>query len=172
VTRIAFRQVDFAGDLALIHGWMQQPHVVPWWNLAGEIPVVREYLRARVRLAHRDCWIVSEDRAPFAYVETYVVADDALGSSYDAQPGDRGFQMLVGPPEMLGSGAAQRLLRHLVTFLLGQYGITRIVCEPDVRNTRMLALCRSLGGEQLATLDLDGRRAALIAWTSEEQVAA
>ena len=82
--------------------------------------------------------------------------DDPIAAYYDAQPGDRGFHLLIGPPELLGSGVAQALVRHLVTMLLGQYGIDRIVCEPDARNARMLTLCRALGGEELATLELPG----------------
>jgi RimJ/RimL family protein N-acetyltransferase len=172
VTQIAFRPLDVGADVDLVHGWMQEPHVAPWWELAGPLQGVRDYLRRQTRLAHLDCWIASEEGRPFAYVETYVVADDPLARHYDARPGDRGFHLLVGPPELLGSGAAQRLVRHLVSFLLGQFGIDRIVCEPDVRNVRMLAFCRSLGGEQLATLDIDGRRAALICWTQASRVAA
>lgn len=172
MTQVAFRPLDVEADLALVHGWMQESHVAPWWELAGPVERVREYLRGRTALAHVDCWIASEDGRPFVYVETYVVADDPLGAQFDADPGDRGFHLLVGPPELLGSGAAQRLVRHLVTFLLGQVGATRVLCEPDVRNSRMLAFCRTLGGERLATLDVEGRRVALIAWTEQRQVAA
>ena len=39
-----------------------------------------------------------------------------------------------------------------------------MVCEPDVRNTRMLAFCRALGGEVRATLELPDKRAALVVW--------
>jgi acetyl CoA:N6-hydroxylysine acetyl transferase len=172
VTQIAFRPVDVVADLALVHGWMQEPHVAPWWELAGPDELVRDYLRRQAALAHLDCWIVSEDARPVAYVETYQVSDDPLARHYDAQPGDCGFHLLVGPPELLGTGLAQRLVRHLVSFLLGRSGITRIVCEPDVRNARMLAFCRSLGGEQLAEFDIDGRRVTLIAWCRPDQVAA
>jgi acetyl CoA:N6-hydroxylysine acetyl transferase len=170
---IAFRQLDLAADLALVHGWMQQPHVVAWWELAGEVDVVREYLLAQAALPHLDQWIVTDDeRHPFAYLETYRVPDDPLGRLYDAQPGDRGFHLLVGPPERLGSGLAQALVSQLVTRLLDQYGITRIVCEPDARNTRMLALCRALGGEEIARLALPDRTRVLLGWTRAPRMAA
>jgi acetyl CoA:N6-hydroxylysine acetyl transferase len=172
VTQIALRPLDVETDLELVHGWMQQPHVAPWWELAGPVEHVRAYLCGRAALTHVECWIAGEDGRPFGYVETYVVADDPLGACIDAGPGDRGFHLLVGPPELLGSGAAQRLAHHLVTFLLGQAGTTRVLCEPDARNARMLAFCRALGGQQLATLDVEGRRVALIAWSEQRQVAA
>ena len=101
---------------------MQEPHVAPWWELAGPLEGVRAYLRAQVALAHLDCWIASEDGRPFAYVETYVAGADPLAAHYAALPGDRGFHLLVGPPQLLGSGAARRLLRHLLAQLLAEPG--------------------------------------------------
>jgi acetyl CoA:N6-hydroxylysine acetyl transferase len=173
VIAVAFRTFDMRRDLELVHGWMQQPHVVPWWELEGPVAVVRGYLARQAALAHLDQWIVTDDeRNAFAYVETYRVPDDPLAAYYDARPGDRGFHLLVGPPELLGSGLAQALVRHLVIRLLGQFGIERIVCEPDARNTRMLTLCRTLGGEELATLELPDRRRVLIGWSDTSQVAA
>jgi acetyl CoA:N6-hydroxylysine acetyl transferase len=173
VTAIAFRPLDVEADVELVHGWMQQPHVVPWWEIEGPVAIVREFLLKQAALAHLKQWIVTGDEgAPFAYVETYRVPDDPLAEQYDARPGDRGFHLLVGPPELLGSGLAQALVRHLVTGLLGEPGSERVVCEPDARNTRMLALCRALGGEELATLDLPDRRRVLIGWTRRPRVAA
>ena len=172
MTPIALRPLDLASDVELVHGWMQEPHVAPWWELAGPLEHVQSYLRARAALTHLECWIASEGGRPFAYVETYEAIADPLGAHYAALPGDRGFHLLVGPPELLGGGAARRLVRHLLSSLLAQPQVTRVVCEPDVRNGRMLAFCRALGGTQLATLDFDGRRVALIAWTDQLQVAA
>lgn len=158
--------LEVEADLELVHGWMQEPHVTPWWGLEGGPERVRAHLLEQDRLPYRDPWIVSDAGRPFAYVETYRVPDDPLAAHYDAQPGDRGFALLVGPPELLGSGLAQALVRHLVVRLLDQFGITRVVCLTDVRNARMLALCRSLGAVELATLELPGGRALLVGWPS------
>lgn len=89
--------------------------------------------------------------------------DDPLAGRYDAQPGDRGFDLLIGPPQLLGSGVAQRLVRRLVTVLLGQVAITRVVCECDARNARQITFCRALGAEPVAMLD--GGSALLLGWT-------
>lgn len=162
---IEFRPLSAGMDLDLVHGWMQQPHVVPWWGLAGERDHTRDYLFARLRLQHRDCWIVSDGRRPVAYLETFVVPDDPLGGRYDAQPGDRGFDLLVGPPELLGTGVSQRVVRRLLRVLLSQTGITRVVCACDARNMRLLAFCRALGAEHVATLDPPPSPALLLGWS-------
>ena len=166
---IVFHPLRIPADIDLVHGWMQQPHVAPWWHLAGPRDGVRDYLYARRRMRHRDCWIASDSRRPVAYLETFVVSDDPLARRYDAQPGDRGFNLLVGPPELLGSGTGQRLVRRLVTVLLGQVGITRVVCECDARNMRLIAFCRALGARPVATL-APPCSAVLLGWSAEHQL--
>ena len=167
MTRIELRAADPDSDLALVHAWMQEPHVVPWWQLAGPPADVRAYLAAQVALAHMTVWVASADGEPFAYVETYRAAEDPLARHYAALPGDRGFHLLVGPERWLGSGAPRRLVEVLLARLLREPGAERVVCEPDVRNERMLAFCRALGGEVAAELELPDKRAALVVWTRE-----
>jgi len=166
MSAIALRPLKLEADLDLVHGWMQQPHVAPWWELAGARDVVRSYLQRQAALAHVQLWVATDERhGAFGYVETYRAADDPLASYYDGQPGDRGFHLLVGPPELLGRGLGHALVRHVAERLLREPGATRVVCEPDVRNARMLACCLALGGERLATIEQPGRRAVLIGWT-------
>lgn len=170
---LRFRPLDADADFRLVNAWMQQPHVAPWWELAGPCAVVRSYLERQAALAHLDMWVVEDVvGVPFAYVETYRVADDPLAACYDARPGDRGFHLLIGPSDRLGSGLGRELVRATVTRLLGEPGATRVVCEPDVGNARMLACCRGLGGEELATIEQPGRRAVLLGWTREPLVVA
>ena len=166
---IEFRPLTVASDIDLVHGWMQQPHVVPWWDLAGPRDSTRDYLFARVQIKHRDLWIVSDGGLAVAYVETFIVPRDELSERYDAQPGDRGFNLLVGPPELLGGGTAQRVVRRLVSVLLNQPAITRVVCECDARNTRLLTFCRALGAQDVAPLE-GGPAATLLGWTSRAQL--
>jgi hypothetical protein len=98
------------------------------------------------------------DGDPFAYVETYRVVEDPLSKHYAAHPDDRGFHILVDECAV-GTGLPRALVRQLVA---GNAG--RTVCEPDVRNARMLAFCRGLGGEVQAELELPHKRAALVVW--------
>ncbi len=148
--------------LALVHEWMNAPHVAEWWDLAGTAEEVRGYLVAQSALPHLEPWIACADGVPFAYVETYRAADDPLAEHYAAQPGDRGWHVLVGDVSYLGTGVPRALGRVVVDRLLDDGD--RVVCEPDVRNARMLAFCRALGGEVRAELELPGKRAALVVW--------
>ena len=99
---------------------------------------------------------------PFAYVETYRVADDPLAAHYDARPGR---PRLARARRRAGVPRHRRVARArpLVVERLLEDG-ERVVCEPDVRNARMLAFCRALGGEVRAELELPDKRAALVVW--------
>jgi siderophore synthetase component len=139
---------------ALVEGWMHEPHVAEWWGPPAD---VRAYLAAQLASGHSQPWIAFEGGVPFGYVETYRADEDPLAAHYAARPGDRGFHLLIAG-EFVGTGAARRLVRQLLE------GGGRVVCEPDVRNARMLAFCRALGGEVRAELELGDKRAALVVW--------
>ncbi|MGE3141581.1 MAG: GNAT family N-acetyltransferase [Thermoleophilia bacterium] len=162
---IAFTAVDPARDTPLVHAWMQEPHVIPWWGLDGPESGVREYLDAQCALPHLVPWIADAAGDPFAYVETYRAAEDPLAAHYAATPGDRGWHILVGPASYLGSGVPRRLGYAVVRRLFDDPGANRVVCEPDIRNARMIAFCERLGGRVVAELDLPDKRAALVMWT-------
>ncbi len=163
---ITLTAVDPGRDLALVHAWMQEPHVIPWWGLDGPPAGVAGYLAAQCALPHLTPWIARAGDEPFAYVETYRAAEDPLAAHYPAEDGDRGWHVLVGPASYLGSGVPRALGREVVRRLFDEPGATRVVCEPDVRNTRMIAFCERLGGTVVDELDLPDKRAALVVWTA------
>ncbi|PSL08203.1 RimJ/RimL family protein N-acetyltransferase [Haloactinopolyspora alba] len=162
-TALTFRPARADADAELIHDWMHRPHVVPWWQLDRALDGIRAYLDG---LEHLWPWVVSAGDVAFGYVETYRVADDPLAAAYPALPGDVGWHVLVGPQEQLGTGTPQLLARVTLAALLGHGD--RAVCEPDVRNARMLAFCRGLGLRHDGEIDLPDKRAALLTCTRAE----
>lgn len=157
---LEFEPADPDRDTSMIHYWMNEPHVVPWWQLDQPIEGVREYLAG---LSHLTPWVVSADGTPFGYIETYQVIEDPLASYFAARPTDLGWHVLVGPVEMLGTGTPRLMGRAMLAYLLNR--TDRVLCEPDVRNHRMLAFCRRLGHEHLTDVDLPAKRAALMSCT-------
>jgi RimJ/RimL family protein N-acetyltransferase len=160
--RIDAEPVDVDTHLDLIHSWMNKPHVAEWWELDRPRADVGDYLSA---LTHLQPWVTYADGVPFGYVETYRVADDPLAGHYPARAADVGWHLLVGPEEFLGSGIPQLLGRAFVSYLLDAehpHRGSRVVCEPDIRNTRMHAFCRRLGFHSVGHVDLPDKRAVLM----------
>lgn len=164
--RVEFRLAEPEHDAVVVAEWGAFPHVREWWpDLAAPVRDVRAYLVAQRGIAHSQPWIATIDEQPFAYVETYLPADDPLAEHYDALVSDRGWHVLVGPPEFLGSGIPRLLGRAVLTKLFDDAHAARVVCEPSIENTRMIRYCEHLGHVPVAVLDLPDKRALLLACT-------
>lgn len=166
-SEISFVPVDLDLHLELLHGWLQSEHGGPWWGLLGPIEQTRAYFEQLAIDPHGCGWVAADADGPFAYVETYLAADDALAEHYPATAGDRGLHLLVGPVERLGTTVTRRLAVAVVTGLLAEPAATRVVCEPDVRNGRMLRFCATLGATELDRFVFGDKTAALLAWSPE-----
>jgi hypothetical protein len=67
----SFRALDPDDDLDLVHGWMHQPHVVPFWRLDLDRADLAAYLRRAAADDHQQVLIGSVDGEPVSYWECY-----------------------------------------------------------------------------------------------------
>jgi acetyl CoA:N6-hydroxylysine acetyl transferase len=161
--RASFRLLDPAGDLELVHGWMHQPHVVPFWRLDVDRAELAAYLGRAAADDHQQVLIGSVDGEPVSYWECYWAARDPLAGHYPAEPADQGVHLLIGPPERTGRGLGRQLLAAVVAWQLDREPATRrVVAEPDVRNRRMIHVFERCGFRRAGELDLPDKRAALM----------
>jgi acetyl CoA:N6-hydroxylysine acetyl transferase len=173
---LRFDPADPDRHTALLHDWLHRPHVSPWWGPERTLRETRDYIERQRGSAHLTPWVVTAGTLPFGYVETYRAAEDPLAEAYPLEASDRGWHVLVGPDEVRGRGLPRLMGRAVLARLLtepsgGEPGVTRVVCEPDERNGRMIAYCHALGYETLTHVDLGDKRAALLACTREAFVA-
>jgi acetyl CoA:N6-hydroxylysine acetyl transferase len=158
-----FRRLDPRGDLELVHGWMHQPHVVPFWQLDVHRAELAGYLETVAGHAHQQPLIGCVDGVPVSYWEVYWAARDPLADHYPAEDHDQGVHLLVGPLELTGRGLGRRLLDAVVGWQLAREPRTRrIVAEPDIRNARMIHVFERCGFVREADVELPEKRAALM----------
>jgi RimJ/RimL family protein N-acetyltransferase len=158
-----FRRLDPRADLDLVHGWMHQPHVIPFWRLDVSEAEIAAYLEGVLASGHAEPLIGSVDATPVSYWEVYWAARDPLAAHYAAEEFDQGVHLLVGPLELTGRGLGRRLLDAVVGWQLDREPRTRrIVAEPDVRNRRMIHVFERCGFVREAEVDLPDKRAALM----------
>jgi acetyl CoA:N6-hydroxylysine acetyl transferase len=162
---LRFEVADPDRHTPLLYDWLRRPHVAPWWGAERDRPQTRSYLVRQRNAHHLVPWVVSADDTPFGYTETYRAAEDPLADHYPLLDRDRGWHVLVGPPEQLGTGLPRLLGRAVLAHLLSDPAVERVVCEPNELNGRMIGFCQALGYEKLAALDLPDKRAALMACT-------
>ena len=210
---LTFEPADPERHTALLHDWLNRPHVLPWWGPERTVDEARAYIVRQRDSAHLDPWVVSAGLADgppvsssasrgrrsqgsptagrlrlsrekdaasgdirparwcegpigqpslaFGYVETYLAGDDPLADYVSLGERDRGWHVLVGPLEVIGSGLPRQMGRAVLDRLFAEPAVERVVCEPDIRNERMHGFCRALGYTVEATLDLPDKRALL-----------
>lgn len=157
------RAVDPAGDLEAVHGWMNDPEVARFWEMAQPAERIGAYLREQVASSHSTPYIGCFDGVPMSYWELYRADLDPLAEHYTARHRDEGVHLLLGPSEVRGRGLGARLLRAVSDWqLAAQPYAERVVAEPDIRNVRSLRAFERAGFRKARELDLPDKRAALM----------
>ncbi|MEV4616419.1 GNAT family N-acetyltransferase [Kitasatospora sp. NPDC049258] len=158
------RPADPDTDLALLAGWMNDPAVDAFWELAGPPATTGRHLRAQLDGDGRSVPCLGLlDGAPISYWEVYRADLDPLALHYPARPHDTGLHLLLGPAEARGRGLGGLLLAALATRILARRPrCEQVVAEPDLRNTPSLRAFRKAGFDARGALDLPGKRAALM----------
>ncbi|MER6530116.1 GNAT family N-acetyltransferase [Streptomyces sp. NPDC001508] len=151
-------------DLPLISRWMNDPAVAAFWELAGSSDRTEEHLATQLTGDGRSVPCLGTlDGTPMSYWEIYRADLDPLARHYPARPHDTGIHLLVGGVADRGRGLGSALLRAVADLVLGRrLACSRIVAEPDLRNTPSIAAFLSAGFRFAAEVDLPAKRAALM----------
>jgi acetyl CoA:N6-hydroxylysine acetyl transferase len=95
--------------------------------------------------------------------ETYRADLDPLARYYPARPHDTGVHLLIGGVGDRARGLGSTLLRAVGDLVLdNRPGCTRVLAEPDLRNTPSLSAFLTAGFRFSLELDLPDKRAALM----------
>ncbi|MDH6710740.1 RimJ/RimL family protein N-acetyltransferase [Kitasatospora sp. MAA19] len=164
VGEFRLRPVRLPADLDLLAGWMNDPEIAAFWELAGPPDVTERHLRAQLDGDGRSVPCLGLlDGAPMSYWEVYRADLDPLARHYPARPHDTGVHLLLGPAESRGRGLGAVLLAALAERILWRRPCCeRVVAEPDVRNRRSVRAFERAGFRSDAELDLPDKRAALM----------
>ncbi|MFG3497088.1 GNAT family N-acetyltransferase [Streptomyces sp. NPDC047928] len=157
------RAVDPDADAELVHGWMNDPEIARYWELAEPLDRITGYLREQVAAAHSTPYIGCLDGTPMSYWELYRADLDPLGRHYPAEPRDAGVHLLLGPAGFRGRGLGADLLRAVSEWLLGTDPYARrVVAEPDAGNVRSVRAFQRAGFRMVRQIDLPDKRAAFM----------
>ncbi|TYP70618.1 GNAT family N-acetyltransferase [Paenibacillus methanolicus] len=159
---IGFRKVTLEADFERLHAWHREPHVVPFWQLAIPADKYRAHLEAFLADSHQTLYIGMLDGEPMSYFESYWAERDVLAGAYEAEPGDQGIHLLIGPSAYLGKGYAAPLLQAMMRLQLREGGTRRLVAEPDARNAKMIHIFEQCGYAFQRHIELPDKTAALM----------
>ncbi|MFG3155079.1 GNAT family N-acetyltransferase [Streptomyces sp. NPDC048219] len=151
-------------DAELIARWMNDPAVAAFWELTGPRTVTEDHLRAQLAGDGRSvpCLGLLEG-TPMSYWEIYRADLDPLARYCPVRPHDTGIHLLIGDGADRGRGLGTTLIRAVAGLVLDRRpGCSRVLAEPDVRNTVSVAAFLSAGFQLTAEVDLPAKRAALM----------
>ncbi|MFG2596050.1 GNAT family N-acetyltransferase [Streptomyces sp. NPDC048462] len=151
-------------DLAVISRWMNDPAVAAFWELAGAETVTADHLRSQLDGDGRSlpCLGVLSGVA-MSYWEIYRADLDPLARHYPARSHDAGIHLLIGEAGNRGRGVGALLLRAASDLVLDSRPLcTRVVAEPDLRNTPSVSAFLNAGFRFSAEVELPEKRAALM----------
>ncbi|MDX6355004.1 MAG: hypothetical protein QOF98_1907 [Streptomyces sp.] len=156
--------VQLERDLAVVASWMNDPAVAEFWELAGDPGVTERHLRPQLTGDGRSVPCLGVlDGTPMSYWEIYRADLDPLARYYPARPHDTGVHLLIGGVDDRARGLGSTLLRAVATMVLdNRPACTRVVAEPDLRNTPSVSAFLTAGFRLCAEVDLAGKRAALM----------
>ncbi|MFD7866589.1 GNAT family N-acetyltransferase [Streptomyces sp. NPDC059783] len=153
-----------ARDLPTLTGWMNDPAVAAFWELAGDESVTAAHLTPQLDGDGRSvpCLGVLAG-VPMSYWEIYRADLDRLARYGPIRPHDTGIHVLIGSAAHRGRGLGTILLRAVADLVLDHRPrCTRVVAEPDVRNTPSVSAFLGAGFRYSAEFALPEKRAALM----------
>lgn len=152
-------------DLEMLHSWMHQNHVIPFWNLNIPMEEYRIHLQNFLNKEHQTLLIGELDGKPMSYWESYWVKDDLIANYYDFDEYDQGIHLLIGPSEFLGKGFIYPLLMTILYKKFQVADTQTIIAEPDIRNGKMIHVFKKCGFQPVKEVELPDKTGLLMAYS-------
>lgn len=125
------RQVKYPDDMALLHKWMHEPHVIPQWQLNKSETDLKVYFEKQLADDHHRLFIVGVGGQDVGYAEIYEAKRDRLSRYYIAHELDLGWHLLFGEKSAFGKGYLRTVARLLNFYIFEHANSLKIVGEPD-----------------------------------------
>jgi aminoglycoside 6'-N-acetyltransferase len=124
-------------DLALIDGWLREPHVSQWYLVGSSAEDEMHDLRASLGGAQPTYLLLAmEDGRPVGWCQWYCCADyPDWAADVGAGPGDIGIDYAIGDPARIGRGLGSDLIAALVRQVRGEYPAAGVIAGPEAANT-------------------------------------
>ncbi|MEL0615698.1 GNAT family N-acetyltransferase [Cobetia marina] len=181
----ALRPLDLAADMALVDEWTSGARASFWGMSEDLLTTKHDFYQGLEDSRHAQGWLGLYNDQPAFLVELYDPAHDPLGKHYAVQPGDFGMHFLIAPrsdDQAPISGFSRAVIESIMAMIFaGQFRdehaadtgeavrpVTRVVVEPDSRNTAIHPLNAAVGFVDHGPLDLDGKPARLCFCTPQD----
>lgn len=146
-------------DIATVHAWVIQPYAHYWGMQGFTLEQVAEEYQRIAQSAEVFIGLLNDE--PVFLMERYHPKDDPVSKHYAVMEGDRGMHILVAPVDKPVSGFTWTVFRVVMDFIFSDPAVSRVVVEPDARNTKIHALNARAGFEFQKLIQLPNKEARL-----------
>ncbi|MFF7385790.1 GNAT family N-acetyltransferase [Streptomyces griseoluteus] len=138
---VGIRPLDPRADAPVIHTWAGEERAAFWGMTHLTEAQVSEIYAHMATLNTHHAHLVTKDGEPVALLQTYDPAADRVSECYEVRPGDIGVHLLLAPaaPGDHRPGWTSALLTVVADYVLRVLDRSRVVVDPDVRNTKAVA---------------------------------
>jgi aminoglycoside 6'-N-acetyltransferase len=149
---VSLRRV-VAADLALIEGWLHEPHIARWWLTRSTVDEELDDVKQFISGAESFEVLVAElDERPVGWCQWYRWWDSPdEARELGVEPDDLGIDYGLGDPAVLRRGVGTAMIAALVRHVRERTSTGAIVAEPDAANR---ASCRVLEKNGFVLLDV------------------
>ena len=136
--------------LDLLHGWLQQPHVREFWDDGHRTreQVGAHYVGPDLGADPDDAsFVFTLAGRPAGYLQTYRVGTSSEYGQWRSPHGETwGLDLLLGAAADTGQGHGPQIILAFTTFWQVQRPhLSRLLIDPDVRNTRAIRAYQKAG---------------------------
>jgi RimJ/RimL family protein N-acetyltransferase len=159
---ITFRHVNAKEDVFLLHSWMHEEHVIPYWKLDLSLEDYNQHLHNFLQDNHQTLLIGEIDGVPVSYWESYWVNGDHIKNYYDYEESDQGIHLLIGHKDYLGKGYIYPLLLTILFHKFQDSQTNKVIAEPDIRNEKMIHVFKKCGFSAVKEVELPDKTGLLM----------
>ncbi|WP_132993157.1 GNAT family N-acetyltransferase [Gordonia zhaorongruii] len=176
--RLQSAQVDADRDAATVHSWLTHPKSRYWDMLDSDLGQVHDFLAENIRDAGESghgLRIGYQDERPEFMFELYEPLTSELaepGTGYQHADGDVGMHLLVAHSDHEVTGFTGDVMLYIMRTAFFEFGASRVVVEPDVRNEAVQRLNSAVGFRVAGDYPVAGKTARLSYCTREDFVRA
>ncbi|SDO73513.1 GNAT family N-acetyltransferase [Lentzea jiangxiensis] len=145
IGELALRPLDPARDVDMLHSWFVDPKCEYWGLRDSTVEDVRLRCEEIAASPTHDDFIGLHNGAPALLYERYVPSSELGPDVYTPLPGDVGCHFLAAPTTAPVRGFTAVAIRTMFEFLFSDPATDRVIGEPDVRHSAMLALVLRYG---------------------------
>ncbi|MAE72526.1 MAG: hypothetical protein CL675_00425 [Bdellovibrionaceae bacterium] len=160
--QLSFHSFDLCNDLDAFHRWQNQDYVADFWEMPFSKDRLRSYIQSMKPSQHPV--IFKRNGRPLGYFEVYWAIDDRIAPYCQPDLYDRGFHLLFGEKDILGSPLIYEALVHISQWIFQDHPETKHIWgEPRADNKKILRFVEKVPGWSfIRNFDFPHKTAALV----------